>query len=164
LKNKDKWIAISVDSKDLTRNRNDKHQQLDDALYLWFSDMTAHHAAINDEMLLTKAKQLGEQLNVTDFFYSRGYLQRFKSRRGIKRKLYEGEADSADKAIVENGRKDLQHVLKDYHPDDIFNIDETGLFYRLGPNYTLATLKVSGTKKSKERITVALTTNATRTT
>jgi hypothetical protein len=89
LKNKDKWIAISADSKDLTRNRNAKHQQLDDAIYLWFSDMTAHHAAIKDEMLLTKAKQLGEQLNVADFSYSIGYLQRFKSRRGIKRKLYE---------------------------------------------------------------------------
>ena len=161
MKNKEKWVGVSVDSKDATRNRNAKHQQLDDALYLWFSDMTAHHAAINDEMLITKAKQLGEQLNITDFSYSRGYLHRFKTRRGIKRKLYEGEADSADMTKVEAGRSELQRVLKGYHPDDIFNLDETGLFYRLGPNYTLATSKVSGTKKSKDRITVALTTNAT---
>lgn len=149
MKNKDKWIAVSVDSKDLTCNRNSKHQQLDDALYLWFSDMTAHHAAINDSMLLTKAKQLGEQLHITDFSYSRGYLHRFKTRRGIKRKLYEAEADNADMTIVDTGRKELQRVLKDYQPDDIFNLDETGLFYRLGPNYILATSKVSGTKKSK---------------
>lgn len=33
-------------------SRNTKHQQLNDALYLWFSDMSAHHAAINDEILL----------------------------------------------------------------------------------------------------------------
>lgn len=72
-----------------------------------------------------------------------------KTRRGIKRKLYEGEADNADMTIVDTGRKELQRVLKDYQPDDIFNLDETGLFYRLGPNYTLATSKVSGTKKSK---------------
>jgi hypothetical protein len=33
MKNDDKWITISADSKDLTSNRNSKHQQLD--LKLW---------------------------------------------------------------------------------------------------------------------------------
>ena len=40
-----------------------KNQQLEDALFLWFSDMSSHHAAINDEILIMKAKTLGEQLN-----------------------------------------------------------------------------------------------------
>ena len=65
------------------------------------------------------------------------------------------------KLTVQTGREDLQRVLQDYDPDDIFNLDETGLFYRLGPSYTLATTKLSGTKKSKDRLTVALTSNAT---
>ena len=42
-------------------------------------------------------------------------------------------------------------------------MDETGLFYRLQPNSTLATGPVSGKKKQKERITVALCANATGT-
>ena len=67
-----------------------KNLQLEDALFLWFS-MSSHHAAINDEMFIMKAKTLGEQLNITEFCYSRGWIQRFKKRRGIKRKLYEGE-------------------------------------------------------------------------
>ena len=108
-------------------------QQLDDALYLWITDMTVQHAAINDEMLLTKARQLGDQLNVTDFAYSREYLQRFKSRRGIKRKFYQGEAYSADMDSVDTGRQQLRHELRNYDQDDIFNLDETGLLYRLGP-------------------------------
>ena len=61
------------------------------------------------------------------------------------------------------GRADLAVVLAKYDLDDIFNIDETGLFFRLGPNYTLASHKVKGTKLSKERITVALCANATGT-
>lgn len=79
-------IGDIIKEKDSTRSRNAQHQQLDDALYLWFSDMPAHHAAINDEMLLTKARQLGQQIGVTGFSYSRGYLHRFKSRRGISMK------------------------------------------------------------------------------
>lgn len=58
----------------------------------------------------------------------------------------------------------LQHVLRDCDPEDIYNLDETGLFYRYGPNYTLATKTVSGTKTSKDRITVALAANAIGTT
>ena len=41
-------------------------------------------------------------------------------------------------------------------------MDETGLFYRLEPDATLATGPVKGKKKNKERITVALCANATR--
>lgn len=59
IKEKEEWLAVAADSEDSTRSRNAQHQQLDDALYLWFYDMSAHHAAINDEMLLTKARQLG---------------------------------------------------------------------------------------------------------
>ena len=50
-----------------------------------------------------------------------------------------------------------------YAPDDIFNLDETALFFRLGPNATLATGNVKGIKKSKDRITIALVTNASGT-
>ena len=39
-------------------------------------------------------------------------------------------------------------------------MDETGLFFRLEPNKTLSTGPVSGTKKCKKKITVALCANA----
>lgn len=39
-------------------------------------------------------------------------------------------------------------------------MDETGLFYRLEPDRTLATKRLSGRKKNKEHITVALYANA----
>ena len=87
----------------MMRYRQPKNQQLEDAFFLWFSDMSSQHAAINDEMLIMKAKTLGEQLNVTEFCYSRGWIQRFKNRRGIKRKLYVGEAESADVSLVHTG-------------------------------------------------------------
>ena len=44
--------------------------------------------------------------------------------------------------------------------DNIFNFDETGLFYKMLPNRTLATGKVSGIKKNKESITIGFFVNA----
>ena len=65
--------------------------------------------------------------------------------------------------MVTSGREQLQRVLKEYTKDDIYNLDETGLFYGLEPNKTLATGPVRGTKKCKDRITVALCANASGT-
>jgi len=102
-----------------------------------------------------KATFLGEQLNIIYFSYSRGWRQRFKQRRGIKRKRYEGEADSVYMVAVTTGRSERQQVLAANDPEDVFNIDETGLFYRIGSYAILATSSV------KDRITVALTAKST---
>jgi len=39
-----------------------EHDQLEDAVYMWFTDRYSHHTAANDEMLLKKAKGLGKGL------------------------------------------------------------------------------------------------------
>ena len=52
-------------------------------------------------------------------------------------------------------------ILQQYAPRDIYNMDETGLFFRMTPDRTL-TFKgdaCHGGKKSKERITVAVCAN-----
>ena len=68
---------------------------------------------------------------------------------------------SADKKAVIEGLEELRNILKDYELENVFNFDETALFFRLLPNTTLATGPVSGSKKSKERATVGLLVNAT---
>jgi hypothetical protein len=55
--------------------------------------------------------------------------------------------------------KDLRELCATYPDCDIFNMDETGLFWKLTPNRTLATEGGSGGKKNKDRVTLALTTN-----
>ena len=71
-----------------------------------------------------------------------------------------GESASSDKQAATESRTKLQGILKDYALKDIFNFDETGLFYRLVPNKTLASGPVKGTKKCKDRISVGLCANA----
>ena len=158
----DKWLSVSQDVSTETRARNPKNEQLEDALFLWFTDIRSRRWVVNDDVIIEKAKQLGKRLDVpADLCYSRGWLAKFKSRRGISSHRFHGESDSADVTKVAIGRQQLKQLLADYDPADIYNFDETGLFYKLGPNRTFATGHVSGTKASKERITVGLATNAT---
>ena len=68
-----------------------------------------------------------------------------------------GERASVDLLTVETWRERLPQITKDFALRDIYNMDETGLFYRALPEKSLV-LKGSdcaGGKKSKERITVA---------
>ncbi|CAM6113231.1 unnamed protein product [Calypogeia fissa] len=71
-----------------------------------------------------------------------------------------GKADSVE---LTDDIWDKFHALKDtlsgYEARDVFNVDETGLFYKLQPNKTLRDSAVKGQKKDKTQITVGLCAN-----
>ena len=163
LKKKDHWLSTTAEVADQTRAKCPKQQSLEKALFLWFSDVRSKGATLSDDILIEKAREFGLKLAISDFNYSRGWLQRFKKRHHIKSYKCHGESASADLGAVSTGREQLKIDLANYDPNDIYNIDETGLFYKLKPSATLATGGVKGEKRSKERITVALCCNATGT-
>ena len=68
-----------------------------------------------------------------------------------------GEAGSAevDTADVQNQLKEVKEALRGYEPRDIYNMDETGLYYRSAPTRTLSQKPVSGVKVDKTRMSVA---------
>eukprot|EP00731_Ephydatia_muelleri_P011612 Em0006g506a len=69
-------------------------------------------------------------------------------------------AGGADQQGVARAQRELPDILSHYRPDDIFNFDETGLYYRQAPDRTLTTTTdVRGFKKVKDRITVGLAVN-----
>ncbi|KAF2889498.1 hypothetical protein ILUMI_16675, partial [Ignelater luminosus] len=67
-----------------------------------------------------------------------GWLTRWKNRHGIVYKKLHGEKQDAD----EHGARDWiqrtwPEVLAKYRRGDIYNMDETGLYYRATPNYCM---------------------------
>ena len=85
--------------------------------------------------------------------FSEGWLTNWKNWYGIKKFVFHGEDGSVvvDEDI-EKQMENIQSILMDYERQDIYNMDETGLFWRRSPNYTLSTTAESGIKQSKERI------------
>ena len=72
---------------------------------------------------------------------------------------------SADLDVVGEAWLSLKNILSNYDIADIYNTDEFGLFYCLGPLRTLAAKndKAKGGKNNKKRITVLLNSNASGT-
>jgi hypothetical protein len=89
-------------------------------------------------------------------------LEEWKYRFKIKQYRQHSEAKDADIDNPDNIRQmeALHAKCRMYANRDIFNMDKTGLFWKLSPNRILATTTSSGGKQAKDRITIALTTNA----
>jgi hypothetical protein len=71
-----------------------------------------------------------------------------------------GEAASADPKVVEEERVTQREVLARFPPRDRFNADEGALLGFNIPDRGMATMTLSGVKKSKERITILFACNA----
>jgi len=106
-------------------------------------------------------RELGEEMS--EFHASNGWLQNFCQRHGIKSIRDHGEAGSVDPEVAKQGRKIMIETTAKWRPEDIYNADETGLYYRQGPSVRMHTRKTRGKKVIKDRITVLVCANATGT-
>jgi len=70
------------------------------------------------------------------FEFSNGWLEAFKNRRDIKSYCRFGESGSTNMAVIEESLPQIRLTLDQYEQRDIYNMDETGLFYRMQVSVT----------------------------
>ena len=114
-------------------------------------------------MIQEQALLLSAELGDDDFTASNGWLQRWQQRHNVHLAVICGEAADVDQGTVDDWRVRLPSICKAYQLCDIFNADETGLFFRALPTRSMVAKGDSckGGKMSKERITVLLCCSAT---
>ncbi|KAM7300847.1 tigger transposable element-derived protein 6-like [Ixodes scapularis] len=102
------------------------------------------------------------RLEHDDFAASEGWFHRFRERHDLVFRAVSGEGQDTNMETCATWKSGaLQDYLRSYSPRDIFNADETALFFKLLPNKTI-TYKgdnCAGGKRSKERVTVMLAAN-----
>ncbi|MDW3631436.1 MAG: hypothetical protein QOK71_08365 [Nitrososphaeraceae archaeon] len=166
LKEKDRWLAIDPESSDANKKKRRSlvYEEVDQALAIWIEQAINAGLDITGDILKEKAIKFASLLKIDDFKASEGWLIRFNKRHNIKQYTKQGEAASAPILQLPAYREELRNsITNQYQLCDIFNADETGLFWQLEPSKVLSTGPVSGRKKSKERVTVLLTCNASGT-
>lgn len=135
--------------------------KLDAVLFEWFTKVRANNFPISGPLLQEKALEVAGALGIENFKASNGWLEKFRLRHNIVFKSVCGEAADVCKEGATEWIERLPVLLENFKPRDIYNADETGLFFRALPNKTLAlkSEKCSGGKASKDRLTVLLGAN-----
>lgn len=107
----------------------------------------------------TNANAETEKKSKSEFSASKGWLDNFKNRFSLKNICLSGEAASADTEAAELYPAELKKIIEEggYVDDQIFNADETGLFWKKMPKRTYISKtekKAPGFKAAKDRLTL----------
>ena len=130
--------------------------------FCFFTGPILKAKAIELHKMLSEAR--GDQ-PMKEFVASEGWLWRFSKRHGIRQLSLQGEKLSADKPAAEHFVATFQAFIEEnnYTLNQIFNCDETGLYYKLLPKKTLPShfeKSADGWKGQKERVTINACSNA----
>lgn len=164
LVNKNNVLARYRENAPATSRRcpNDRgHTEIDELTISWFRSVRNKNIPISGPLIQEKALFFAKTLEVTDFKASNGWLAKFKARHQITGGKISGESACVSEESVSDWKRRLPEITKGYEQRNIFNCDESGLFYRALPDKTLRFkgTDCKGGKVAKERVTVLLCCN-----
>uniref|UniRef100_A0A914XFN0 HTH CENPB-type domain-containing protein n=1 Tax=Plectus sambesii TaxID=2011161 RepID=A0A914XFN0_9BILA len=149
-------VALENGNTSRKRLRKGNYEEVDEAVTVWFHQMRAKNAVISGLMIQEEAKKFAQKLDIPDFEPSNGWLGRWKTKENVTFHKIQGETGAADQAGAAQWVKNvLPNLLADYDAKNIYNADETGLYYKALPSGTMAAKgeKPEGGKTQKDRIT-----------
>lgn len=145
------------------RRRAAKWPELETSLFKWQQELE-QRVAISGDLLKEQARIFWQRLACYQGMemppFSDGWLAGFKSRHGMKARSRHGEAGSLNEAEIQAQLVAVQATVRQFSPQDVYNCDETGLFWKWTPNRGLSTRPIPGTKQDKARITAHFCCNA----
>ena len=96
------------------------------------------------------------KLGVEGFAASNGWLESFKRTQNICTMSVTGEEGDVNSLTLESGKEKSRELIRGWKPENVWNIDETGCFWKSLPEVSLNKKgRCSGGKQSKQRNTWA---------
>jgi len=134
---------------------------IDIVIFQWYLHARVNNFPISGPVLKEKALELASEVGLNDFKASNGWLQKFKDRHQISYKNINANHALLKECVITEWLNSVKETIKGYKDRDIFNCDETALFYRILPENTMSFINetcIDG-NLSKERLTIMLCTN-----
>jgi hypothetical protein len=101
LQTTEKRLSSETISPNTKRHKPVTYPELEFALKEFVLDYQ-HQTVLTDAILIEKAKMIADGLDISRnaLQFSSGWLHKFKDRNGIRQRKLEGEASSADEAVI----------------------------------------------------------------
>ena len=167
LKDKAKYLNLyeSNASSKLVRKRDRTAQYggINEALYDWYLLAVSKNIFPDGSQLVLKAKEIADRIGEHEFKGSNKWLEKWKLRyNNIRQMTISGESGDVSGDMITSWKERLPEILSGYSKADIWNLDETGCFWKALPTkgFCEKAQQCKGGKKSKLRVTVAFIVNA----
>ncbi|GAB5582602.1 CENPB DNA-binding domain-containing protein 1 [Prionailurus iriomotensis] len=162
-------IATPLRASRLTRHRSAVMETMERLLHVWLEDQSQRNVPLSVTIIQEKAKSLFDDLQrergtssqTEKFAASKGWFVRFKERHCLPHFKINSTAPGnkdiypeALRSIIEEG---------EYTPQQVFNVDETGLYWKRMPEGTFISVEEKaepGFKSSRDRLMLLLGGNA----
>ncbi|KAF8602258.1 CenpB-DNA-bind-domain-containing protein, partial [Ceratobasidium sp. AG-I] len=155
-KAKDELQALARNPNELRfkRVRRVEYPDVDQALQMWILQKQGGRCRLTGDIIRAKARRFAKLFGHPDDFLSLsgGWLNSLKARMGLRRYHFHGEAASAPISTLGAEIARVRLLLAGRPPRDIFNFDESALFWMLVPDVGLATCQMAGVKGNKTRL------------
>ncbi|KAG7157467.1 Tigger transposable element-derived protein 7-like 19 [Homarus americanus] len=117
-----------------------KDTNLEEAVTKWFVQQRSCGNVIRGVEIQAAAVKLASHMGIENFEASDGWLWRFRNRHGMCNKITHGEAGSSPTEDIEPFRERLNDLIKSEGLliSQVYNGDETGLYWRSLPRNTQA--------------------------
>ena len=112
--------------------------ELETVLFTWCQQARGSNIPIDGTTLRKKAKIIATQLNIDNFSASNGWVSRFEDRHGLVYNKPAGESAEVSVESTDAWLESLPSLLRGYETCDAYNADETGLFFNVLSDRTLA--------------------------
>lgn len=155
------------------RKRHGLISEMEKVLNMWIQDQIIHNIPLTQGLIQAKALTLfnamkaekGEAAAEETFGASRGWYDNFKRRSNLHIIAGQGEIICADTGAPETFPAEFEKIIEDggYTKQQIFNVDETCLFWKKMPSRTFIAreeMTVPGFQAAKDRLTLLLGANA----
>ncbi|GBM31220.1 hypothetical protein AVEN_193350-1 [Araneus ventricosus] len=121
------WMVNSNENAKNLQFRKTETSEIDEVVMKWFRSCKEH--SYKRCFASRKTREVGRTLGLDTFKASNGWLEKFWTRHNISFKFICGEEKSVDPNHVTDWVEKLKSVCQGYDVKNIFNTDETGLFY-----------------------------------
>ncbi|KAM4694159.1 tigger transposable element-derived protein 1-like isoform 1-T2 [Discoglossus pictus] len=167
--------SAPMNSSIITKQRSGLIIETERLLLIWLEDQYKCNIPIGLALVQEKARSIFNTLKAArvesegscdeEFVASKGWFNRFKNRANMQNIKMKGEAASANVPAATEFPEILKKMIEDggYLPEQIFNVDESGLFWKKMPERTYISKEeksVLGHKAAKDRLTLLLGGNA----
>ena len=113
------------------------YPEIDSDVWMFFCDARSKGIPVNGPMLQNEANEFALKHKCDNFSASNGWLKSFCVRHQIRFSLLHGENAEISADVVQKWMQELPNIIKDYQLKDIYNCDETSIFFKALPKKSL---------------------------